>query len=50
MTPAVVGLAGVIALVLLTSRGSGLDFHRRSLSKAYTSRPTNPGSRGTTMR
>ncbi|MCZ4517924.1 hypothetical protein O4220_05290 [Rhodococcus ruber] len=37
MTPVVVGAAGVIALILLTSRGSGLDFDRRSVSMAYTS-------------
>ncbi|MGV8875232.1 MAG: hypothetical protein ACOH2Q_22065 [Rhodococcus sp. (in: high G+C Gram-positive bacteria)] len=39
MTPVVVGAAGVIALILLTSTGSGLDFNRRSLSAAYASGP-----------
>ncbi|MDV6259908.1 hypothetical protein [Rhodococcoides yunnanense] len=37
MTPVVVGAAGVIALILLTSRGYGLDFDRRSVSTAYAS-------------
>ncbi|OZE36531.1 hypothetical protein CH278_06550 [Rhodococcus sp. 05-2254-5] len=40
MTPVAVGAAGVIALILLTSRGSGLDFDRRSLSTAYSARAT----------
>ncbi|WP_156394528.1 MULTISPECIES: hypothetical protein [Nocardiaceae] len=40
MTPVAVGAAGVIALILLTSRGSGLDFDRRSLSTAYWARAT----------
>lgn len=35
MTPVVVGAAGVIALVLFTSRGAGMDFDRRSLAGAY---------------
>ncbi|WP_415975900.1 hypothetical protein [Rhodococcus sp. 077-4] len=38
MTPLVVGAAAVLALILLTSNGSGLDFDRRSLTGAY--RPT----------
>ncbi|MEW1931747.1 hypothetical protein AB0362_06145 [Rhodococcus sp. NPDC079359] len=35
MTAVAVGAAAVIALVLLASRGSGLDFERRALSGAY---------------
>ncbi len=35
MTPVVVGAAGVIALVLFTSRGAGMDFDRRALADAY---------------
>lgn len=35
MTPVVVGAAGVIALVLFTSRGAGMDFDRRALAGAY---------------
>lgn len=44
MTPVAVGVAGVIALILLTSSGSGMDFDRRSLAGAYSparSRPMN---------
>ncbi|OZC62548.1 hypothetical protein CH306_05080 [Rhodococcus sp. 15-725-2-2b] len=35
MTPVVVGAAGVIALLLFTSRGAGMDFDRRALAGAY---------------
>ncbi|MEK8073448.1 hypothetical protein [Rhodococcoides navarretei] len=44
MTLVAVGVAGVIALILLTSSGSGLDFDRRALAGAYRparSRPIN---------
>ncbi|MDZ7915190.1 MAG: hypothetical protein U5O16_25730 [Rhodococcus sp. (in: high G+C Gram-positive bacteria)] len=39
MTLFVIGAGAVGALILLTSKGSGLDFDRRSVSTAYESRP-----------
>ncbi|WP_179276215.1 hypothetical protein [Rhodococcus sp. 06-235-1A] len=45
MTPIVIGAAAALALILLTSNGSGLDFDRRSLAGAYRSARSRPRHR-----